>query len=208
LSWLEDGTTAESNRAILRLLVATATMWIVGLAPPARAAALQDGTPVCVRLRGAINSETTKKGQRLLFIVTSDIVVGGHVAIAKGTPVEGTVVEARAASWGFFHHHPRLAFAFIRTTAHDGRPIGLRASVRRGRDNWIAVDRGGHLRWAGDDDTFEAYVDGTYEIAESPAAPVVPGNAWHGSDHPTGTGWLERQTGKVGMLAGRSESAE
>ena len=76
-------------------------------------------------------------------------------------------MEARRAKWGFSHQHPVLAFKFLRTTARDGRMITLRASPNRSGADRLVVNRNGReheIQWIGDADTFDAYVNGDYEV--------------------------------------------
>ncbi|HUK33478.1 MAG TPA: hypothetical protein VLV86_06195 [Vicinamibacterales bacterium] len=66
--------------------------------------------------------------------MSRDVVVD-VVVIARTTPVEGTVVAARPASWGVVSHHAVPAFAFVQTTALDGQSIRLRATNGYGQVN-------------------------------------------------------------------------
>ena len=142
---------------------------VVALLAPSGVSAVQlsDGTPVIVRLLRPINSETSKSGQSLEFVVTSDVIVDGEVLITRGTRAVGMIVESRRARWRFSDHdHPRLAFRLHYTIASSGQVINLRASPTRRRDNHLVVDRLGRrheLQWAGEADTFETYVDGNYD---------------------------------------------
>jgi len=145
---------------------------VVALVPyfcsaPVCAAELRDGTPVPVRLVGMINSETTNPGQPLVFVVTEDVRIGGAVVITRGTPVAGLVTRARRAHWGFTNDKPRLEFRFSLTSARDGQVVALRATPERSRKDRVVVDRlelHHQIRWATGVDTFNAYVDGSYEV--------------------------------------------
>jgi hypothetical protein len=133
----------------------------------ASAAQLPDGTVIPVRLMHVINSEESRTGDPLVFVVTRDIVAGDEVLIARDTRVLGVVVAARRVRWGFFHHDPKLEFRFNQTRSRNGRVILLRASPFRRKKDRVVLDwQGRHhdLRWAAETNTFEAYVDGTYEV--------------------------------------------
>jgi hypothetical protein len=152
-----------------RALFSIAIAGIVAAVDPATvfAAELREGTRVPVRLQGVINSETSRIGQPITFVVTTDVLVGDTVVIKKDTPVMGVVVRARRMRWGFLQHKPRLAFRFSYTTMADGRVIGLRSSPLATGYPQVVTNRGekGHaMLWAGGVDLFEAYVDGNYEI--------------------------------------------
>ncbi len=133
----------------------------------ASAAQLPDGTLIHVRLLHVINSEESRTGDPVVFLVTRDIVEREEVLIARGTLVAGMIVAARRVRWGFFHHSPKLAFTFERTRSRSGQVILLRASPIRSKKDRVVLDwqrRDHDLRWASETDTFEAYVDGTYEV--------------------------------------------
>jgi hypothetical protein len=134
----------------------------------ASAAQLPDGTRVQVRLVTFINSDDSKAGDAIEFVVVRDVVVDDVVVIAQGTRVLGTVVKARRARRGFAsHHHARLAFVFTYTAASNGELVRLRGSSSRRPDHRVEVDRRGlhhELQWTGAADTFDAFVDGSYEI--------------------------------------------
>jgi hypothetical protein len=127
---------------------------------------LPDGTPVPVRLLRFIDSESSMTGDPVPFEVTRDVVFDGVLLIARGTPVIGVVVKARPAHVGFLEHLARLAFTFTQTTAGDGQVIRLRATVVRSTNDRVVLERSPHhdLQWAGEGNTFNAYVDGDYEI--------------------------------------------
>ena len=152
-----------------RALFAIAVAGIVTAADPSTvfAAELRDSTRVPVRLQGEINSETSRVGQPITFVVITDVIVGDTVVIKKDTVVMGVVVRARRMRWGFLQHKPRLSFRFSYTTTTDGRVVGLRASPQPTGDPLVVINRGekGHaMLWVGGTDVFEAYVDGNYEI--------------------------------------------
>ena len=48
-----------------------------------------------------LSSATLKDGDPVTFAVVEDVVVDGEVLIKQGTPVRGTIVDARrSAAWG------------------------------------------------------------------------------------------------------------
>jgi hypothetical protein len=156
-----------SGRSLARTVAAGAIVWMV--LGPARASAspLPDGTPIHLRLVGVINSETSTRGEPILFVVTSSIGNGKDILIERGTPVTGVILDARRARWGFRQYHARLVFKFNYMTSRQGVVIALRTSPVKSQSNRVKVDRYGlehELRWAGSADTFNAYVDGDYEL--------------------------------------------
>jgi type IV secretory pathway VirB10-like protein len=129
---------------------------------------LRDGTRIPVRLLSFISSETSKEGDPVEFVVTTDVVANGQVLIPRGTRVLGSIVKARQARWGFSaNRHARLAFAFTYTVANNGVLVRLRGPAPPRSDGRPGVDRDGlhhAFQWAGTADTFEAFVDGDYDV--------------------------------------------
>jgi hypothetical protein len=153
-------------KATYRLVATTCLAWLMLSTIHASVAAAQllDGTIVHVRLLTPINSEDTQAGERIQFVVTRDVFADGIVVIARQTCVEGKVVAARRASWGFIWHRALLAFMFDQTTMVDGQSVWLRVPNATGR---ITMDRSRYhhnLQWAGGGDTFEASVHGNYNL--------------------------------------------
>ena len=136
---------------------------------PGRAAAvrLTDGTPLRVRLVHFISSETSKVGDQVELEVLRDVAVDDRVVIGRGTRVTGMVVEAARGRLGFFARSGRLAFRFDQTTTVDGQTIRLRASLAPQTSNRVVVARTPRrhlLVWAAETATFDAFVDGDYEV--------------------------------------------
>ncbi len=160
--------TACRRHAPWLLVAAMETCLVFAAAPRAQAPELLDGTPVHLRLLGAVTSDNARVGQTLDFVVVSDVRVGEQIVIRKGTAAFGRITDARRASWEYFHKHPRLAFKFTLTTAQDGAAIALRASPHRGGEDRVVLDHGDHrqILWAGESNTFDAYVSGNYGVRD------------------------------------------
>jgi len=170
----ENGASRRFAAAVVICLVPVASVAVLS------GAQLGDGTPIPVRLVGVINSETTRSGQPLQFVVVCDVMSDSEILIERGAPVTGVVTNARRAEWGWTHHKPRLAFTYRLTVARDGQMVGLRASAVHGGDEPVTVDRYGRhhqIRWATGGDAFTAYVDGTYEVQRADQARGVPESA-------------------------------
>ena len=139
----------------------------------AASAELADGTAVSMRLLRPINSETSRAGDPLEFVVTKDVMSGGQIVISRGTKVAGVLVKVKRAHWGFSgDHRPTLAFRFYQMVADDGSFIRLRASADRREKDRALVDRFGRhhqLQWAGEADIFDAYVDGNH-VGQGPGS--------------------------------------
>lgn len=142
---------------------------VIALFPAnAAAARLVDGTPIRVRLLRVISSETSTPGEGLEFVVTRDVAVMGEVLIERGARVGGTVIDVQRLRLGFVRHAARLVFRFEEMAARDGQVIRLRASALPQANSRVVVDRDGRhhgLQWADGGDTFQAFVDGDYEVS-------------------------------------------
>lgn len=132
------------------------------------AAELRDGTRIQVRLLTFISSEESKEGDPIEFVVTKDVVADGRVLIAGGTRVLGSVVKAKRARWGdSSNRHAKLAFVFTYTVASNGALVRLRGPAPQRSDGRQKIDRDKFhhaFQWAFEADTFDAYVDGNYEV--------------------------------------------
>lgn len=59
---------------------------------------LPEGTPIPVRLRSALSSASSRAGDSFYASIDEPVEINGQTAIARGTPVIGRVLEAKAAS--------------------------------------------------------------------------------------------------------------
>jgi len=143
--------------------------FIAATASTASAGPLADGTRIPVRLVSFISSQDSRDGDPIEFVVASDVLVDGRIAVARGARVLGTVVKAQRARWKFSsHRHARLIFVFTYTTASNGELVRLRGPSSRGANGRVEVDRDRfhhELQWAGPANTFDAYVDGDHDFS-------------------------------------------
>jgi len=129
---------------------------------------LLDGTPVLLRMRSAITSETSQPGDPIRLVVLRDVVSGGHVLIGRRAEATGTVVVAEPMHLGFVSRRGRLTFRIDQVPAVDGQSIRLRASQAASGPDQFVVDRARlhhQVQWADGGDIFEAFVNGNYVIA-------------------------------------------
>lgn len=145
------------------------------LGSPEADSSLPDGTPVSVRLLQFISSETSKAGDPIRFDVADAVQLDTNVLIKRGTPVTGTVVRAAPAAFRPWMWAPRLSqgrlvLTIDRTTAIDGQPIRLRASLAKSTNGRVVGVNAATptprslLRWAHHGTRFNAFVDGDYVI--------------------------------------------
>jgi hypothetical protein len=67
-------------------------------APVARTVSVASGTALPIRLADALDSNTTQTGQTIHGTLTADIIADNMVAIPRGTPVVGRVIQAKDAA--------------------------------------------------------------------------------------------------------------
>jgi hypothetical protein len=67
-------------------------------APVARSVSVAEGTALPIRLADALDSNTTQTGQIIHGTLTADIIADNMVAIPRGTPVVGRVIQAKDAA--------------------------------------------------------------------------------------------------------------
>jgi hypothetical protein len=91
----------------------------VGQEPVAQmvAVVLPDGTEFTVLTTEEITSKTSSEGDLLTFKVAEDVVINGHVVIAKDTLVKGEVSAAKKS--GFFGRGGKLGDQ--NSVNHNGR---------------------------------------------------------------------------------------
>ncbi|MGA2354065.1 MAG: hypothetical protein ABSG02_06185 [Terriglobales bacterium] len=92
---------------------------------------LPEGTPIPVRLQSALSSASTHAGDSFYASVDEPVEIDGQTVIARGTPVMGRVLEAKAAS----RENPNessLEPGYLRIVLVSlkvkGKPVGIETS--------------------------------------------------------------------------------
>jgi hypothetical protein len=169
----------------LWVLAVFALMTVPGFAGQAP---VRDGQTVHLKLRNILTTDNVRKGDPIEFEVTEDILVNGHVVIAKGARASGKILDVKGA------FKPRdkdaeVVFQFSTVTAADRQELPLRLEPEKQRKGKAKDDEvhekspipGQISRVVGADKgkEYEAYVDGSFMvktsdvIAASPASPVA-----------------------------------
>jgi hypothetical protein len=113
-------------------------------APVARTVSVAAGTALPIRLADSLDSGTTQTGQAIHGTLTADIIADNMVAIPRGTPVVGRVVQAKDAT-----HFAGSSLLSIELTQVElkGRPISVVTTPfsqqGKGRGKNTAVKTGG-----------------------------------------------------------------
>jgi hypothetical protein len=86
---------------------------------------VRDGQLVRLKLRNILTTENIRKGDRIEFEVTEEILVSGHVVIAKGSVAQGKILDVKGTG------KPRakdaeVVFQFTTVRAVDNQEIPLR----------------------------------------------------------------------------------
>lgn len=148
---------------------------------------VRDGQTVSLKLRNVITTDNVRKGDTIEFEVSEDILVNGHVVIAKGATAQGKVVDVKGA------FKPRakdaeVVFEFLTVRAADQQDLPLRPrpeKTKKGREAEVheASPIPGQIsRVVGADKgkEYQAYLDGSFTINASDAiaaAPATPARA-------------------------------
>lgn len=113
-------------------------------APVSRTVSVTSGTSLPIRLTDSLDSATTQTGQVIHGTLTADIIADNMVAIPRGTPVVGRVVQAKDAT-----HFAGSSLLSIELTqiALPGRPISVVTTAfsqqGKGRGKNTAMKTGG-----------------------------------------------------------------
>ena len=89
-----------------------------------------DGTAFTVLTVDELSSKTAAEGDPVNMKVADDVVINGHVVIAKGTLVKGTITNVEQR--GHMGKGGKLSLRVDSTTTVDGQKIKLRAAKGKG----------------------------------------------------------------------------
>jgi len=142
---------------------------------------VRDGQSVSLKLRNILTTDNVRKNDVIEFEVTEDVLVNGHVVIAKGATSRGKIVDVKGA------FKPRakdaeVIFQFLTVRAADGQDLPLRREpekTRKGKGLEVherSPIPGQIMRVVGADKgkEYQAYVDGSFSINTSDVIAVAP----------------------------------
>lgn len=121
-----------------RTVIALMLHFAPALAAAAEGELLRSGTPVLLELQHHITSAYTAPGSAIQFRVAEDVIAGGRVLVAAGTPVAGRMRQTgdRAA----LGTSGSMTFAVDFVPAVDGQQLRVIANeTRQGRDRGNAL---------------------------------------------------------------------
>jgi len=167
-----------------------ALVFLFSLAIPGFAAKVpvRDGQLVRLKLRNILTTENVQKGDGIDFEVMEDILVSGHVVIAKGAVARGRVLEVKGAG------KPKtkdaeVVFQFSTVRAVDNQELPLRIEPTKSRKPKPNENQVGEkspipgypsrLIGAEKGKEYKAYTEGSFvinaadTIAAPPAAPTA-----------------------------------
>ena len=151
---------------------------------------VRDGQTVPLKLRNILTTDNVRKNDVIEFEVSEDVLVNGHVVVAKGATARGKVLEVKGA------FKPRakdaeVIFQFLTVRAADRQELPLRPRPEKGKkgkeeevherssipgqiSRVVGADKGKE---------YDAYIDGSFTINTSdaitaaPSAPATPAPA-------------------------------
>jgi len=97
------------------------------------AVVLPDGTEFTVLTTEEITSKTSSEGDLLTFKVAEDVIIDGHVVIAKDTLVKGEISTAKKS--GFFGRGGNIGIRIDSTTTVDNQKTKLRSAKGKAGDD-------------------------------------------------------------------------
>jgi BON domain len=113
-------------------------------APVVRTVSVAEGTTLPIRLTDALDSATTQTGQTIHGTLAADIIADNMVAIPRGTPVTGRVVDAKDAT--HFSGSSLLSIELTQVQLKEG-PVAVNTAAfsqqGKGRGKNTAVKAGG-----------------------------------------------------------------
>jgi hypothetical protein len=144
---------------------------------------VRDGQLVNLKLRNILTTDNVRKNDVIEFEVTEDVLVNGHVVIAKGSTARGKIVDVKGA------YKPRdngaeVVFQFLTVRAVDKQELPLRRMPERPRkasskDSEVhekSAIAGQIMRVVGADKgkEYEVYVNGAFTVTTSDVIAVAP----------------------------------
>lgn len=146
---------------------------------------VRDGQTVNLKLRNILTTDNVRKNDAIEFEVTEDVIVNGHVVIAKGATAHGKIVDVKGA------YKPKagdaeVVFEFTTVTAADRQDLPLRLQPekpRKGKAKEEVHEKsaipGQIMRVVGADKgkEYQAYVDGSFTVNASNVIAVAPETA-------------------------------
>jgi hypothetical protein len=171
----------RDRHSVISLVAGLIFLSLLALPGFAARVPLRDGQTVKLKLRNVITTDNVRKGDTIEFEVSEDVLINGHVAIAKGATAQGKVVDVKGA------FNPRakdaeVVFQFLTVRAFDQQDLPLRPrpeKTKRGKEEEIHEGSpipGQISRVVGADKgkEYQAYVDGSFTINASDAIAVAP----------------------------------
>ncbi len=113
------------SQAIAGVSILLAFLAMAALPVPGAQVRLPQGQMVRVKLHNLLTTENVEKDDTVDFDVADDVVVGGHVVIAKGAPARGKVVRVKGAGKKKAKD-AEVVFRFTSVTAVDNQQIPVR----------------------------------------------------------------------------------
>lgn len=94
---------------------------------------IPDGTEISAVTTESLSSKTAQEDDPLTFKVDEDVVIEGHIVIARGTLVKGSVTNSKKS--GFFGRGGELNIRVDSTETIDKQKLKVRAAKGKAGDN-------------------------------------------------------------------------
>ncbi len=93
---------------------------------------VRDGQSVSLKLRNILTTDNVRKDDVIEFEVTEDILVNGHLVIAKGATARGKVIDVKGA-YKPQSKDAEVVFQFLTVGAVDKQELPLRRQPEKPR---------------------------------------------------------------------------
>jgi hypothetical protein len=148
---------------------------------------VRDGQSVSLKLRNILTTDNVRKNDVIEFEVTEDVLVNGHVVIAKGATARGKIIDVKGA-YKPQYKDAEVVFQFLTVSAVDKQELPLRRQPEKphkggnSKDNEVhekSAIAGQIMRVVGADKGkgYEVYVNGSFTVETSNVIAVAPAAA-------------------------------
>ncbi len=105
------------------------------------------GETLLLELQDSLNTRRTRKGDRIQFSTTNEVLVGERVAIGRGSSVRAMVIDAKRP--GRVHGHGEIQFRFDELVLGDGSTLPISATLLHPGPGQAGGKSGGVLKGEG-----------------------------------------------------------
>jgi hypothetical protein len=172
-------------QVVFRLALTVILFFVAATPLPAATVNLRDGSPVRLKLRHLLTTESVTKGDKIQFEVVEDVVAFDRVVIVKGAPASASITQVKGAG-NKKAKDASVAFRVLSVRAVNSQEISLRLAPQKSKEptptDYDVEERsaipGLAERTVGVEQgrEYTAYTDGDVRVtvADAPTLPAAP----------------------------------